>query len=322
MKRFLLSLVALALGAAGLFLWEKYNFTALGPSLEDTVILIKPGSPVAAITQQLETAGLIGNARLFEMGLRLRQDAASLKAGEYAIPAYASLADISAILRGGKSIQHKLTVAEGLTSAMVHALVETDPVLLGDAGPIPPEGALLPETYLFTRGTSRAALLQQMQAAQKAVLDALWPNRHADLPYTTREQVLTLASIVEKETSRPSERPHIASVFVNRLRIGMPLQSDPTIIYGITKGYPLGRPIFESEIRAATPYNTYVISGLPPHPIANPGRDAIKAVLQPISSKDLYFVADGTGGHAFAPNLAGHQANVVKWRKIRAQQNP
>lgn len=323
MARIIAIIVAVAVIVAGAFQWETANYKAPGPAAlngQQTLVLIPPGAGVSAIAQQLEDAHVITHHTLFWVGTRLRGQAKGLKAGEYAIPSHASLADIAAILNSGKSVQHKLTAAEGLTSQMIYDLVKNNAVLVGNAGPVPPEGTLLPETYLFTRGATRAELLNRMRLAQTALLDRLWETRAADLPFTTRAEALTLASIVEKESALASERRHVASVFVNRLRIGMPLQSDPTIIYGITRGYPLGRAIFESEIRAATPYNTYVISGLPPHPIANPGANSIAAVLNPDQTHDLYFVADGTGGHVFAPSLADHTKNVAKWRKIRAQQ--
>jgi UPF0755 protein len=220
------------------------------------------------------------------------------------------------ILESGKSIQHKLTAAEGLTSDMIFKLVAADPVLEGDAGPEPAEGSLLPETYLFTRGTTRSELLDRMRDARSKLLDALWSSRAKNLPLKSKGDALVLASIVEKESAIPQERRHVAAVFENRLRLGMRLQSDPTIIYGITKGYPLGRRILQSEIDRATPYNTYVIPALPSAPICNPGRDSIEAVLNPISSNDLYFVADGTGGHVFAQTVEEQNRNVAKWRQI------
>ena len=251
--------------------------------------------------------------------MRLHGETSALKAGEYAIPSHASMYDIMNILISGHSIEHKLTVAEGLTSRMAYDLVKADPVLAGDAGPLPPEGALLPETYLFTRGATRGEIVAKMQKAQQELLDELWAKRAAKLPIATQEEAVVLASIVEKETSIPAERRHIASVFVNRLRLGMKLQSDPTIIYGITKGYPLGRRIRQSEIDRPTPYNTYAIAGLPPQPICNPGKDSIAAVLNPADTKDLYFVADGTGGHVFAATSDEQVKNVARWRKIEKQ---
>jgi len=202
---------------------------------------------------------------------------------------------------------------------MIYKLVKADSGLFGDPGPEPPEGSLLPETYLYTHGETRADMIARMRAAQEKFVDQVWETRAANLPIKTKEQALILASIVEKETSIPAERRHIAAVFERRLDLGMKLQSDPTIIYGITKGYPLGRRIRESEINAATPYNTYVIPALPVGPICNPGKDAIIAVLSPIETKDLYFVANGTGGHSFAATQAEQDKNVAVWRKIEEQ---
>ena len=312
---FLLLAVIIGLGA---FEWERANFLAPGPASRETVVLIAPGDGVAAISQKLAHAGTISDADLFEWGVRLRGEAAQLKAGEYAFPAHASLADIAAILMSGKSLQHKITAAEGLTSDMIFALVKNDAELDGDVGPVPPEGTLLPETYLFTRGATRAEIIARMQRAQQKFLDAHWKARTANLPLRSPDEALILASIVEKETALPAERRHIAAVFVNRLRRGMKLQSDPTIIYGLTRGYPLGRGIRQSELDRATPYNTYAIDGLPPTPICNPGKDSIAAVLAPDVSNDLYFVADGTGGHVFSDNIADHERNVAKWRRIES----
>jgi UPF0755 protein len=232
------------------------------------------------------------------------------------------MATIAGILAEGKSIQHKLTAAEGLTSEMIWKLVKADPVLVGDAGPIPTEGTLLPETYLFTRGQTRLALLAQMAKAQKDDLAKAWANRAQDLPFRTPREAIILASIVEKETRLPQERPHVASVFINRLRKGMKLQTDPTIIYDLTRGYPLGRGIRQSELEAATPYNTYVIPGLPPGPICNPGKDAIAAVLNPKQTQDLYFVATGQGGHAFSATVEGQARNVASYRMFQRLQQP
>jgi UPF0755 protein len=264
----------------------------------------------------LQEKGAVPHWLLFEFGLRSRKLADKIKAGEYALPPHASMASIAGILVDGKSIQHKVTVAEGLTSDMIWKLVQQDKVLVGDAGAAPDEGTLLPETYLFTRGQTRAGLLKQMRQAQATFLATRWAARAPNLPFKTMGEAVTLASIVEKETALPEERPHIASVFVNRLKIGMRLQTDPTIIYGLTKGYPLGRGIRQSELQAATPYNTYVIAGLPPTPIANPGKDSLAAVLNPMDSKDLYFVANGKGGHVFSPTMDAHARNVAVLRNM------
>jgi UPF0755 protein len=223
------------------------------------------------------------------------------------------------ILVDGKSIVYKLTLAEGLTSAMIVDLVRQHPTLMGDVTDVPPEGSLLPETYIFNRGESRATLIKRMQDDHNRVLDELWAQRASNLPIATKEEAVILASIVEKETGVAEERPRVAAVFVNRLRKGIKLQSDPTIIYGLTKGVPLGRGIRQSELDKATPYNTYVIVGLPPTPIANPGKASLAAVMNPAQTEDLFFVADGTGGHIFAATLAEHEKNVKNWRQIEKQ---
>jgi UPF0755 protein len=316
MRRFLIALLILALIGAGAWYWEQSNYAAPGPSRKGAVVLVKPGEGVTGIAQQLQKAGIVANADLFRLGLRIRGQQSQLKAGEYWFPPQASMADAAGILIAGKSIQHKLTAAEGLTSGMIYKIVAADPVLVGDAGPEPAEGTLLPETYLFTRGMTRAHMLALMQAAQTKFVDEHWTSRVSGLPVKTKEQAVILASVVEKETALAEERRHIASVFENRLRQGIKLESDPTIIYGLTRGYPLGRGIRESELTRATPYNTYVIAGLPPTPICNPGKDAIAAVLDPENTADLFFVANGKGGHVFTPSYAEHQRNVAKWRQV------
>jgi UPF0755 protein len=281
------------------------------------VVLIAPHTKLHDIAQQLQDAHVLNYALVFELDLHLHQMNDKVKAGEYAIPSQASLADIAAILVEGKSIEYKLTAAEGLTSEMIWKLVQADPVLTGPAGAVPPaEGTLLPETYLFTRGVTRGQLLARMQKAREKFLAQIWPDRQSALPFQTKADAVTMASIVEKETSLPEERRHIAAVFINRLKAGMRLQSDPTIIYGISKGYPLGRGIRESEILGATPFNTYVIAGLPPAPICNPGKDSLAAVLNPEPSNDLYFVATGQGGHVFAATIAEHAKNVIAYRAL------
>ncbi|HTP76072.1 MAG TPA: endolytic transglycosylase MltG [Rhizomicrobium sp.] len=318
MVRFLIVLLVLAVIVAGAFEWESANFSAAGPAAannaSETDVVIEPHVGLRGIAQELAAAGVIGDPNLFIVGVRLRRTAAGLKAGEFAIPSRASMYDIMDILIEGKSIQHKLTAAEGLTSDMIAKLIDADPVLLGAAVAVPAEGSLLPETYLFTRGTSRAELVARMQRAQQELLSRLWAGRAAGLPLKTPQDAVILASIVEKETSLPDERRHIAAIFVNRLRLGMKLQSDPTIIYTISGGYPLGRGIRESELVRATAYNTYVIAGLPPTPICNPGKDSLEAVLNPGESKDLYFVASGNGGHVFSANIADQARNVAALR--------
>ncbi|MGV8996921.1 MAG: endolytic transglycosylase MltG [Parvibaculaceae bacterium] len=324
-RRFLRALLVLSLIlpmlsvalAGGAYLVGKTLFIAEGPLQQPKVVWLEKGIGLNAITAKLSDAGVISQPLVFRLGARLSGASASLKAGEYEFPAHISMAGIVRMLKDGKSILHKITIPEGLTSQQIMVIVKADPVLVGDNPMLPSEGALLPETYNFTRGTTRTEIIKRMQRAQTDLMASLWPKRGADLPVKTPEEALILASIVEKETGLKTERPQVAAVFTNRLKIPMRLQSDPTILYGITMGSgPLGRPIRRSEIDKLTPYNTYQIDGLPPTPICNPGRASIEAVLNPPATKDLYFVADGTGGHAFSPSLSGHERNVKEWRKL------
>ena len=309
-------LVAGLIGAASLGYWGYRQAARPGPHSEDVVVLLESGLSLPAIATRLEQAGVVRDRRIFMAVVRLRDRAAALKAGEYRIAAGSSMLGIIDQIVEGKSILHFFTVPEGLTTAQILRLLEADETLIGEISLAPPEGALLPETYGFTRGRSRDAMIAEMLQAQSSYLDAVWPRRAPELPISTREEALILASIVEKETAVPSERPRIAAVFVNRLRKGMRLESDPTIIYGLTGGEPLGRGLRVSEIKRETPYNTYRIRGLPPTPIANPGKEAIAAVLNPAETDDLFFVADGAGGHAFASTLEAHNRNVAEWRRI------
>jgi len=320
--RWILILVVLAVIGAGVVEWANAVWDAPGLPAADrkqTIVLIPPGARTHSVAQMFEREGIIKSGLIFEFDLRARGLANKIKAGEYAIPSQTSMAAIARILVEGKSIQHKFTAAEGLTSDMIWKLAQADTVLTGDAGPVPAEGSLLPETYLFTRGEIRGHLLDKMAGAQKAFLDQHWGKRAQGLPFRDMHEALILASIVEKETALPEERRHIASVFIKRLKIGMRLQTDPTVIYGLTGGYPLGRGIRQSELEGATPYNTYVIAGLPPGPICNPGKDSIAAVLNPQASDDLYFVATGHGGHAFASSVAEQARNVAAYRAFERQ---
>ena len=317
----LVVLALLAAGAAyGGWVWINQQFVAPGPAGAEETVLLPRGSGLISIANQLEREGLVDDARLFRVMVMIDGGDRDLQAGEFAIPEAASMAQIYDILRSGQTIQYPVTAAEGLTTAMIVRIVEASEVMTGEITRIPDEGALLPETYLVSRGDDRQALIDRMEAAQDALLDELWPNRAEDLPFDTREEAIILASVVEKETGIAHERPMVASVFVNRMRRGMRLQSDPTIIYGISQGEALGRGIRRSELdNADNPYNTYQIDGLPPTPISNPGRDAIAAVLNPPEGRYLYFVADGTGGHAFAASLAEHNRNVAQWRRIERE---
>ena len=322
--RAFLFLVLLAAGIGGYGAWHVWSeFQSPGPQAEngatETVVNLPRGTGLNRIAETLEEQGVIGNSLIFRAGVMYFGKASALKAGEYAIPSGASPQRVMDILIEGKAIVYKLTLPEGLTTAMALDLVSKHVSLQGQVTRMPAEGALLPETYIFNRGMSRDALIERMEKDHAAVIDELWEKRAPNLPISTKEEAVILASIVEKETGVAHERPRVASVFVNRLRKGMKLQSDPTIIYGLTKGVPLGRGIRQSELDKATPYNTYVINGLPPTPIANPGRDAIAAVLNPADTEDLFFVADGTGGHVFASTLAEHDRNVQNWRQVEKQ---
>lgn len=315
----LIVLAGLAAAALGGF-WAWREMTGPGPLKTEAVVMLEPGSSVADIAAELEKAGAIRDKRFFIAAVRVHDVQSKLKAGEYAIPAGSSLIDIIKLLVEGKSILHQLTAPEGRTTAQILRIIAEDPALSGDVTLQPKEGELLPETYSFTRGLTRDQMLRMMIDAQKKLLDEAWDGRATGLPFNTREEAVILASIVEKETGVAEERPRIAGVFVNRLKKRMRLESDPTVIYGISRGEPLGRGIRQSELRREDPYNTYVIFGLPPTPIANPGRHAIEAVLNPMETDELFFVADGTGGHAFAATLAEHNRNVAKWRKLEAEQ--
>ena len=280
-----------------------------------TTVELRHGAGLPEIATSLERAGVIRSGSVFIAAAQVTRAARRLKAGEYEFTSGEPLSSVLAKIRDGKIVRHQVTVAEGLTSEMVVGLLARRSDLSG-AAPSPAEGTLLPETYQYERGEDRAKVLRRMIEAQDRLLNVLWANRQPGLPFKTPMEAVTLASIVEKETGKADERPQVAAVFLNRLRIGMRLQSDPTIIYGISKGRPLGRGIRASELAQATAYNTYQIDGLPPSPIANPGRAALAAVLDPPKTKDLYFVADGTGGHVFAASLEDHQRNVTKWRSI------
>jgi UPF0755 protein len=284
----------------------------------DTNVILRHGAGVAEISSDLEQAGVIGSAPLFDALTEVSGAARRLKAGEYDFPSRASIADIIDMLKNGRIVHHFVTLPEGITSEEVVDVLMSNPVLTGSV-PTPPEGSILPETYSVERGEDRSAVLQRMMAARDKLLAKLWATRKADLPYKDPEDAVTLASIVEKETALADERPRIAGLFVNRLKKGMRLESDPTIIYGLTRGRPLGHGIRQSEMAMPTPYNTYQIDGLPPTPIANPGKDALAAALQPADTQELYFVADGTGGHVFANTFEEHQRNVQRWRQIEAQ---
>jgi UPF0755 protein len=288
-----------------------------GPRDKPLTLVVAEGSTLGSVGRQLEREGAIpGTARTYRLMARLLGSGDPIQAGEFEIPAGLGGSAILDLLQHGKPVQRLVTVTEGMPSIIVAERLAANRYL---AGPVPPiaEGSVLPDSYSFERGESRAAVVARMQAAMSRTLDALWAKRTPDCPVATKAEAVTLASIVEKETGKPAERPMIAGVYCNRLKIGMKLDADPTVIYPVTKGKPLGRRILRSELAADNGYNTYRRPGLPNGPIANPGRESLAAVLHPAKTQALYFVADGTGGHVFANSFAEHQANVEKWFALR-----
>ena len=319
----LLTLLFLVTIGAGVgFVIGKQRFETPGPLAADKIVNVPRGG-IRDVADLLEREGVIDQPYVFMAGALLLKAREDLKYGEYQFPKNASLRDVVNIIIEGKVVQHAFTIAEGLTSdQIVQRLLDND-VLTGNIREVPREGTLLPETYRFTRGMTREQMIQRMQAQQRRIVQEVWDRRMPDLPIRTAEQLVILASIIEKETGKPEERTRVAAVFVNRLKQKMRLQSDPTIIYGLVGGKgTLGRGILRSEIEQPTPYNTYVIDGLPPGPIANPGRASIEAAANPARTKELFFVADGTGGHAFSDTYEQHQKNVARLRVLEQQANP
>jgi UPF0755 protein len=313
----------LAAVAIAVLLWAVWTYKGPGPAAlkgDATVVILRHGASLPEIASSLERAGVVRSSSVFVAVAQVTGAARGLKAGEYRITSREPMARILDDIRNGRVVRHQLTIPEGWTSDMAADALARTPELTGDA-PAPPEGSLLPDTYQFERGDDRAAVLKRMMDAHDEMLATLWARRQQGLPLTTPDQAVTLASIVEKETGVASERPRVAAVFVNRLRAGMRLESDPTIIYGLTRGKPLGRGIRLSEITQLTPYNTYLIPGLPPTPIANPGRASLAAVLDPPKTTELFFVADGGGGHVFASTFPEHKKNVDRWRALQKQKD-
>ena len=295
-----------------------YGWTAPGPSEREVTVVIKAGSSLALAAENLETGKVIKSADAFVNRAKIFGATSTIKAGEFLIPARASNADILSILTGGKAVQRMVTVVEGMPSIMVYERLMANPKLKGSI-PVPAEGSVLPDSYAFELNEPRAQVLRRMQDAMKKALAEAWAKRSKDIVVKTPQEAVTLAAIVEKETAKPSERRMVAGVYSNRIRNGMMLQADPTIIYPITKGKPLGRRIRQSEIADVNDYNTYAMVGLPKGPIANPSKASIEAVLNPEKTSALFFVADGTGGHVFADTNEQHNANVKKWYAIRRE---
>lgn len=321
MRRFVVPLFTLfmltALAGGGLVAWAYLQYTKPGPTIAETTVVIEQGSGVEAIAEALSEAGIIDDPLIFRLGVRLSRKDKALKAGEFAFPYGASARQVADVLSRGKTVVRRLTIAEGLTSIEVfeQLVAAAD---LEESFDVPLEGSVLPETYHYSYGDRRADLVRRMVRAMDENLARLWQGRAKDLPFKGPLEALILASIVEKETGQNDERGRVAGVFINRLRKGMRLQSDPTVAYGLSEGDgPLGRALTRADLKTDSPYNTYMIRGLPPGPISNPGLAAITAVLHPAQTDELYFVADGNGGHAFAKTLKQHNKNAAKWRKIR-----
>ena len=317
-----LLVVMLAIAGVGALLYHQ--FERPGPLTVSRVIAVPKGEGRIEIATRLEDGGVISNRWTFIASYLLKnalgKKTGDLKAGEYEFKKHASMAEVLDILTRGRAILSKLTIPEGLTSLQIIDRVRGEPDLTGDITEIPPEGTLLPDTYRFSRGIERQELVERMQAEMQRFLAAAWEKRQPDLPIKTPEEAVVFASIVEKETGRADERDRVAGVFINRLRKGMRLQSDPTVIYGIAGGQgTLGRSLTRTDLNQKTTHNTYQIDGLPPTPICNPGRSAIEATLNPAETGDLFFVADGTGGHVFSRTLKGHNEAVSNWRKIERQ---
>src|ERR1700726_2663798 len=309
------------IGAGAAYFYGRQKIEAPGPLQEDKVVNIPQRAGKRDIAETLNREGVTDvNAWVFIASVAALKASSDLKPGEYSFQKNASLRDVIATIVEGKVVQHAVTIPEGLTSEQIVARLTDNDIFSGSVREMPREGTLLPETYKFPRGTTREQVIGRMQQAQKRALAEIWERRSPDLPVKSLEQLVTLASIVEKETGKPDERSRVAAVFVNRLRQKIKLQSDPTIIYGIVGGKgTLGRPIKCSEIQQPSPYNTYVIEGLPPGPIANPGRASLEAAANPARTRDLFFVADGTGGHAFSDTYDQHQKNVAKLRTMEKQ---
>ncbi len=310
-------LVALGIVGAAAIFWLLW--ASPGPKDGPHNVIVEEGSTLARVADELDKMGAIpGSARSYRAMARLFGSSDPVQAGEFVIPPGTSGAKVLDILQHGKPVQRLVTVPEGMPSILVYEKLTANPYLTGKIA-VPAEGSVLPDSYSFQRGEARAAVLKRMQDAMTRELDALWARKQPHSVVTSKHDAITLASIVEKETGKPSERRMVAGVYSNRLKQGMKLDADPTVIYPITKGKPLGRRIRRSELQANNGYNTYAMAGLPVGPIANPGRESIAAVLNPAPTKALYFVADGSGGHVFANTLAEHNSNVAKWYALRRQ---
>lgn len=320
MRRAAAVLLVLVAALAGATWWAWRDYRAPGPLAAASVVVVPKSDRLTAVAERLAASHVIAHPWVFLAGAILSGKARALKAGEYRFPAASSPRDVVNLLASGRVVEHRFTLPEGLTSAEAVALLNAAPALSGKLTTLPLEGSLLPNTYFYVLGTTRAALIARMQRAMRRALAAAWAKRSPNLPLANPEQALILASIIEKETAVPAERARIAGVYIDRLRIGMRLQADPTVIYALTRGgtVPLGHPLDHDDLAIVSPYNTYLNAGLPPTPIDDPGIASIKAALTPDQRGELYFVADGFGGHSFARTLKEQDRNIAALRRKNA----
>jgi UPF0755 protein len=322
----MLTAIVIVAAAGGAGYWVYRDVTDPGPLTEARTLVIPPHTGISGISDLLAEEGVIRHPLAFKVAAEATGRGGALKAGEYEFPAGTSAVLVMDAIANGKTVKHRLTIREGLTSAEIVELVRDAPLLSGDPGPVPAEGELLPETYVYSRGDTRAGMLERMQQAMQDALAAAWAERRSDLILTSPQEALILASIIEKESGREEERGHITAVFINRLRLGMRLQSDPTVIYALSNNgaTKFDRPLTHADLAVESPYNTYVAQGLPPGPICNPGKAALRDAVRPEHTEDLYFVADGTGGHVFARTLAEQNRNIVQYLHgaVAAQPEP